>query len=492
METIVATRSGQVQGVERAGVVAFKGIPYAAPPFGPRRMRPPEPAQSWDGVRDASSYGPTAPHGPYPAPYDALLPEPIIPGEDCLNLNVWTPDPGAAGLPVLVWIHGGAFANGSGAVPTYDGSAFARDGVVTVTINYRVGSDGFLYTGDGEANVGMLDQVAALEWVRENIASFGGDPGRVTIAGESAGAYSVATLLAMPLAAGLFHRAISQSGAGHFVLTPETATKVAGYLAERLGVDATREAIAAVPVEALLSAQTQLSTEAWQMPDPAKWGEIALNRMIFEPVVDGDVLAGRPVDLVTAGASAQIPVLAGSNAEEMRLFMVPNGLVDFVNDDLLAGAVAMYGLPVEPALAAYRAEHPGSSAGELLADVATDWTFRIPTIRLAERAGGPTYLYEFAWRTKQFDGRLGACHALEIPFVFDTLGAEGGEALETDSPPQSLADDMHAAWVRFVTDGDPGWPAYTVADRTVMRFDETSELVRDPLPATRALWAGLR
>ncbi|MDQ6648646.1 MAG: carboxylesterase/lipase family protein [Actinomycetota bacterium] len=491
MDTIVATRSGRVQGVERAGVVAFKGIPFAAPPFGPRRMRPPEPHEPWDGVRDASAYGATAPHGPYPAPYDLLLPEPVIPGEDCLNLNVWTPDPAAAGLPVLVWIHGGAFANGSGAVPTYDGSAFARDDVVAVTINYRLGADGFLYTGDGIANVGMLDQVAALEWVRGNIAAFGGDPDRVTIAGESAGGYSVSTLLAMPAARGLFAQAIVQSGAGHFVLSPETATKVAGYLAAKLEVEPTREGLASVPVDALLQAQALLSAEAWQVPDPGKWGEIALNRMIFEPVVDGRVLPGRPIDLVAAGASAEIPVLTGSNAEEMRLFMVPNGLVDFVNDDLLNGALAMFGLPAEQARAAYDAEHPGSTPGELLADVSTDWTFRIPTVRMAEGHGGPTYVYEFAWRTKQYDGRLGACHALEIPFVFDNLGAEGGEALETDSPPQSLADTMHGAWVRFVSTGDPGWPAYGEA-RNVMRFDDSSELVQDPGSATRALWEGVR
>jgi para-nitrobenzyl esterase len=197
------------------GVAAFKGIPYAAPPFGPNRFQPPRPPESWDGVRDALEYGRVAPQAPYAPPFDQLLGDQGHPGEDCLNLNVWTPDPTGGGLPVMVWIHGGSFVRGSGALPTYDGTRFARDGVVCVTINYRLGADGFLYLGDGIANRGLLDQVAALEWVQENIRAFGGDPARVTIFGESAGAFSVATLLSMPRAEGLFQRAIAQSGAGH-------------------------------------------------------------------------------------------------------------------------------------------------------------------------------------------------------------------------------------------------------------------------------------
>src|SRR5215218_6876030 len=215
-ETVVRTTQGAVRGRTADGVAAFKGIPYAAPPFGADRFAPPRPAAPWDGVRDALAYGPTAPHPGYAPPYDLLLPDPIIPGEDCLNLNVWTPDPGAGGLPVMVWIHGGAFVNGSGAVPTYDGTRFARDGVVLVTLNYRLGDD-------GANDRGLLDQLAALEWVRDNVAAFGGDPGRVTVFGESAGAMSVGALLACPRAEGLFARAIAQSGAGHHAITPPTA-----------------------------------------------------------------------------------------------------------------------------------------------------------------------------------------------------------------------------------------------------------------------------
>jgi len=214
MDPVVTTGQGQLRGAEKNGVLSFKGIPYAAAPFGANRFAAPQPAPEWEGVRDALEYGPTCPKGPYPDFIAPLLVEPEIPGEDCLNLNVWTPALDGDPRPVLVWIHGGGFTNGSGAVSTYDGTRFARDGIVFVSINYRLGADGFLLLEDAPANRGLLDQIAALRWVRENIAAFGGDPQAVTIAGESAGAMSVTTLLSMPVAEGLFQRAIAQSGGG--------------------------------------------------------------------------------------------------------------------------------------------------------------------------------------------------------------------------------------------------------------------------------------
>src|SRR5208282_971933 len=216
---VVRLKDGAVRGKAESGVSAFLGIPYAAPPFGVNRMQPPRLVKAWDGERDATAFGPTAPKGDYPPQYARLFPEVVIPGEECLNLNVWTPDADASGLPVLVWIHGGAFMNGSGSVGAYNGAAFARDGVVCVTINYRLAAEGFLYLDDGIANLGLLDQLAALRWVQDNISAFGGDPARVTVAGESAGAMSVTTLLSMPLAAGLFAQAIAESGAGAHTLT---------------------------------------------------------------------------------------------------------------------------------------------------------------------------------------------------------------------------------------------------------------------------------
>ena len=495
MDIDVRTQQGVVRGRMVEGVATFKGIPYAAPPFGANRFQPPRPVERWDGVREALSYGPTVPKPPYFPPFDVLIPEPAIPGEDCLNLNIWTPDVGRAGLPVMVWIHGGAFSNGSGAVPQYDGSRFARDGVVCVTINYRLGADGFLYLGDGIANLGLLDQIAALIWVQENIAAFGGDSNNVTIFGESAGAFSVSTLLSMPRAWGLFRRVIAQSGAGHHVISPATALRVGQYLAEKLGVEATSEAIAAVPVDRLLQAQVELSGDAFANPDPVRWGEVAGNLMPFEPVIDGDILPTRPIDSIVGGAGAGVDVIIGTNTDEEMLFMVPNGAINYITEDMLAGTVAAYGLPVSETIATYRAIRPDASAGELLSAIVTDWFFRIPAIRLAEahaQSTGATYMYEFAWRSPGFDGKLGACHGLEIPFVFDTLDKEGFEVLLGDDAPQQLADAMHAAWVAFAKVGDPGWQRFDLSRRATMRFDTTQKLVEDPRSAERLLWEGLR
>jgi carboxylesterase type B len=393
----------------------------------------------------------------------------------------------------MVWIPGGMFEAGSGA--SYVGSRFARDGVICVTINYRVGAEGFLYLGDGDANLGLLDQVAALEWVRENIAAFGGDPGNVTIFGESAGAMSVGTLLSMPLADGLFRRAIAQSGGAHQVIPAATARQVGQRLAEQLGVDATREAIAAVPVDRLLRAQAELKADLMAHPDPERWGgELVVSMLPWQPVIDGNVISARPLDRIAAGAGAGIDLMAGSNTEEWNFFLVPNGAIQHITAEALTGAIAAYGLPVKATLDTYRAAHPGACLGELLSAIQSDWDFRIPALRLADaHATTPaaTYMYEFAWRSPQFNGRLGACHGLEIPFVFDLLG-NGTEPLLGTDPPQQLADTMHAAWVAFATHGDCPWPKYDLNRRATMRFDTTSEVVDDPRSTDRVLWEGVR
>jgi para-nitrobenzyl esterase len=496
MHAVVNTRHGKVRGSVADGVNTFKGIPYAAPPFGANRFRPPQPVEPWSGVRDALTYGPRAPRLPYPPPVDVLLAEFGVPGEDCLNLNIWSRDLGSAGRPVMVWIPGGVFEyHGTSASPWYDGSRFARHGIVCVTINYRVGAEGFLYLGEGNANRGLLEQVAALEWVRENIAAFGGDPGNVTIFGESAGAMSVGTLLSMPRAEGLFRRAIAQSGASHHVSSAATGQRIGQCLAKKLGVAATREAIAAVPVDRVLAAQAELKENLLAHPDPERWGgEVVATLMPWQPVVDGDVIPARPIDRIVAGAGAGIDLIVGTNSDEHRLFLVTGGVIEHITDGALAGAVAAYGLPVDTTLAAYRTAHPNASAGDLLAAIQTAWYWRIPAIRLADahtKSTSATYMYEFAWRSPQFNGLLGACHTLEIAFVFDTLG-NGTEPLWGTDPPQQLADTMHAAWVAFAMNGDCGWPKYDLSRRVTMRFDTTSEVVDDPRSAERALWEGVR
>ena len=496
MNAVVKTRYGDVRGSVADGVNTFKGIPYAAPPFGANRLRPPQPVTPWSGVRDAITYGPKSPQVPYPQEIDVFIPELTVPGEDCLNLNIWSADLGSSSQPVMVWIPGGMFEfHATGASPWYDGSRFARDGIVCVTINYRVGAEGFLYLDGGNVNRGLLDQVAALEWVRENIAAFGGDPDNVTIFGESAGALSIGTLLSMPRAEGLFHRAIAQSGAAHHVSSAASAKRVALHLAEKLGVDAIREEIAEIPVDRLLSAQAALRTDLLAHPDPQRWGrEVVTSMLPWQPVVDGDIIPAPPIDRIVAGAGAGIDLIVGTNTDENRMFLVPGGAIEQVNAQVLAIAVAAYRLPVEATLGSYREAHPGASAGDLLAVIQTDWYWRIPAIRLADahaKSASATYMYEFAWRSPKFNGVLGACHALEIPFVFDTLG-ERTELLWGMDPPQQLADVMHAGWVAFATDGDCGWPKYDLNRRATMRFDTTSEVVEDPRSAERALWEGFR
>lgn len=505
MDATVKTRQGALRGALVDGVYTWMGVPYAAPPFGSRRFLPPQPVAPWSGVRDALSLG-AEPFQLRPDPQtQALVPDPAVPGEDCLNLNIWSPSPGSSGLPVLVWIPGGMFEVCSGA--SYDGSGFARDGVVCVTINYRVGVDGFLYLGDGTANLGLLDQLAALAWVRDNIAAFGGDPENVTVFGESAGAMSIGTLLSMPRAEGLFRRAIAQSGAAHQVQSAASALRIGQRLAERLGVPASRAAIAAVPIDRLLTAQAELKAEITAHPDPERWGqEVVTSLLPWQPVIDGEVVPAAPIRRIAAGAGAQIDVLVGSNTEDWKLFLVASGQLLQVNETTLRGPVAehghlsllSYGLPVEQALAAYRAAYPGASPGELLAAVQTDWWCRIPAIRLAEAhaaSAAATFMYEFGWPSPAFGGLLGSCHALEIPFVFDTLDKGLNQMvgpLLGPTPPQPLAATVHAAWVAFARCGDPGWPRYEPSRRATMRFGTPSQVVDDPRAMERALWEGVR
>jgi para-nitrobenzyl esterase len=493
VEPIVATARGKVRGRSTDGVSAFLGIPYAGSPTGPALFRAPTPAERWDGVRDTLRFGATPPKPSYPPPFDTLLHDPVVPGEDFLNLNVWTPDPAGSGLPVLVWIHGGAFRNGSAAVPSYDGHAFARDGVVLVSINYRLGAPGFCLLPDAPANLGIRDQLAALAWVQENIAAFGGDPGNVTIFGESAGAMSVTTLVSVAAGGGLFAKAIAQSGAGHTVATEEDARLITAELAQRLGVEPTAAAFADVDIDLLVRTQQSVSLDATKNPDPARWGRsVVAAGMAFLPVVDGDLITERPIDAVAAGVGHDVPLLVGTTTEEYRFFVVPTGIAGAVTPELLRGMMAGSGW--DPAIAdVYTANRPDASAGDVLAAVITDQYFRVPAVRLAEAradAPTPTYVYEFAWGTPVQD--LRACHAVEIGFVFDTLAEPTSGWLTGDTAPQSLADEVHARWVAFARDGDPGWAPYDTERRAVMTFTgEGPSLVEDPRAEERTAWNGI-
>jgi para-nitrobenzyl esterase len=389
----------------------------------------------------------------------------------------------------MVWIPGGMFEfHAAGATPFYDGSNFARDGVVCVTIGYRVGAEGFLYLADRVANLGLLDQIAALEWVRENIAVFGGDSDNVTIFGESAGAMSVATLLAMPRANGLFRRAIVQSGNTPKVNSAGTAERIARRLAELLGVEATRQAIAATSPEQVLQGQARLREELLARPDPAFWSEVALSYLPWAPTIDHATIPEPPIERIAAGTAADIDLLVGSNLEETRLFFVVDGSIDQITEEAVSAIARAYGLSAE-GLRAYRVAYP--RAGELLSAIQTDWYWRIPAVRMADAhartARRSTFMYEFAWRSPQFGGRLGAAHSVEIPFVFDTLGL-GTEPLLGPDPPQALATAMHKAWVAFAAVGDCGWPKYDLTRRSTMRFDTAPKVVDNPLASKLAIW----
>jgi para-nitrobenzyl esterase len=494
-EPVVRLGDGAVRGTTVAGVSAFLGIPYAAAPFGANRMRAPQPVAPWDGERRATAFGPTVPKGDYPPQYAPLFPEVVIPGEECLNLNVWTPDLDAAGLPVLVWIHGGSFMNGSSSVGEYDGAAFARDGVVCVSINYRLAAEGFLFLDDGIVNLGLLDQLAALEWVQRNIAAFGGDPARVTVAGESAGAMSLTTLLSMPLSAGLFAQAIAESGAGAHTLTVSQARMVGGYLASAVGVGFDRSAMAAVPLDKLVQAASDLVVEVQTTPDPARWGSLALSLLPFAPVVDGSVLPAAPVTAFAAGQGSDVPLLIGTNRDEARLFLVAPGVIDLIDAGTLGAVAGAYGLS-EAGLAVYAANRPSGSAGDVMAAVITDWFFRVPAIRVAEaRSGwgsGRTWMYRFDYPAPSSNYGLGSCHGAEIPFVFDTLGLPSVQPRLGSSPSQEVADRVHRVWVDFVTSGSPGWAPYDAARRTTGLLAEDVRVVDDPAGDERAVWEGIR
>jgi para-nitrobenzyl esterase len=495
--TQATTRSGEVRGREKSGVLLFAGIPYAAPPTGERRFRGPEREDAWSGVRDATRFGPAAPQ----PPGDGLVGNPNVRWDEagCLTLNVTTPACDDARRPVLVWIHGGGFRSGQGAIPWYDGASFARSGVVVVSINYRLGALGFAQLAEiggsdyaGSGSVGIQDQLAALRWVRENIAAFGGDPERVTIAGESAGGMSVGILLGVAGASGLFRGAIPQSGAAHHVAGAKDGAIVAAHFARALGAGSLAEILAA-PAERILAAQVaveKLSRER-VIADAA-----GLGGMPFMPVIDGRGIPEPPLAAVRRGDARGVNVLVGTNADEMTLFGVPE-----VDDAKLPRFASRYFADPEHALSAYRADYPGAGPRELALAMATDHVFRIPAVRLAEAhqaSGGRTWKYLFTWKSRAFGGRLGATHALEIPFAFNTLDRPGVDAmLGPGERPDALASVMHAAWTAFVKTGDPGcaaagaWPRYGAA-REVMELGARVGLLRDPGARTRAAWDGAR
>jgi len=510
MNPIVETTGGKIRGAVIDGIAAFRGVPYGASTASANRFMPPRPPQPWAGVRDALDYAGQAPQARLgPAPRSEMVdfsgpPDGSPETEDCLTLNVWTPAAdSAARRPVMVWLHGGAFSFGSANSLRLQGMRLCRRGdVVLVTVNQRLNIFGHLdlseiggaeYASSG--NAGTLDMIAALQWVRDNIAGFGGNPGCVTIFGESGGGGKVSTLLAMPSARGLFHRAIVQSGAAVRLRTRDRAAKLTEAVLQDLGL--TRASLAdlhAVPMRRLLAA----IEPAQRAIGPSPWP--LLDRYPFGPVVDGTLLPRQPFDPDATPVSADIPLIIGDCTHEASLFLAHDDKVwhrTLTEAELHTRVAAVAGAQADRVVATYRRLMPDANPAERLIATLTDCNFRIRSLLMAERrarqSGAPVWMYSFAWRTPLFDGRLGAPHAIDVPFTFDTL--EFTNATDRSPGAHTLAATMSGAWAAFAHTGVPGhvslpaWPAYSGEQRATMVLDADCHVARDPGAETRALWA---
>lgn len=466
------TLSGPVEGVVCGGIETFLGIPYAAAPLGEQRFALPVLPASWNTTRAAHSLGPTAPQAPYSGALGRLLPTVLIPGEEFLNLNVYAPVPVEGTLrPVLMWFHGGSLAHGSNAIDIYNGSAFARDAVLFVSVNYRLGAEGFSVLEDAPLNLGLADQVAALEWVKANIEAFGGDPARVCVCGQSAGGNTVAALLVNERASQLFARAIIQSGPLSAVPVAQ-ARRITLRIARDLGIGATREEFSAISPAALLAAQQRVMG--------GKNGGSPLSGVGFTLALDDDLVPVDPYEALLAGAGKNVPLLIGSTLEEARLWLMPSGLGAKIGKLQLGLLRRKLGISSQ-AVHLYAKHRPSATPGELLAALAGDKLLRVPLYEVADarkRTQGHTYVYEFAWPSP-VEG-LGAAHAVDLPFVFDNLGSTEAPGLVGNAAPQTLARAMHEAWVCFASMGVPGWAPWDLT-RPVKVFDgKTNSVVFAP------------
>ncbi|MFC9754804.1 carboxylesterase/lipase family protein [Streptomyces sp. NPDC056921] len=488
---IFKTTNGPVQGFRAsAGVVAVLGIPYAAPPFGANRFREPFPAPAWTKVRDCTTFGPVAPQSAQLPGAPVWSPD----DDDILTVNIWTPATEGGRLPVLVWIHGGAYTFGSSAQPDFDGTALARANLVVVTFNYRLGFEGFGHVPAAEAtaypdNRGLLDQVAALRWVRENIAAFGGDPGKVTVAGQSSGAASVACLMVMDRARGLFHRAIAHSAASP-CYTLEIAAATTREIAAAASCPATAQGLTSVTPEALVIASDRVVDDYRR--DPAS-GSRHYDPSLYAPVLDGDVLPTDPLTGIAAGASRGVDLLVCHTTEEYWLLDAVGSSTKVTTDEQLAHFVEDFGLP-DSLVAGYRVAMPHAPVLDVYLAVFGDLLFGEYSNRLAElhaQAGGQAFLSRFDRRRTGPNGVVRAWHCADIPFTFGNLDTDclafliGGAPTPAD---HGLARHMMRAWVDFATTGNPGWPSVNSSPIQVKIWSTDDDSEEDRTAAIRRLW----
>ena len=502
---IAETAYGKIRGVDNNGIKTFKGIPYGAATSGANRFMPPAEPANWSGVRDALAYGPSAPQrdpvAPPPAPGAISISGEKLPpeGEDCLVMNIWTPAVSAGGnaagkRPVMFWCHGGGFATGSGLSPDTDGTNLARRGdVVVVSINHRLNVLGFAdladFSGDFAASgdAGMLDIVQALKWVRANISRFGGDPNTVTIFGQSGGGRKVETLLAMPAAKGLFHRAIIESGAAVKVVDREAAVRDSEQLLAHLGIDKKNvRALQKLPVEKIMGAYFEVVRENPDV-DPSFGG--------FSPMVDGKFLPQHPFFPAASPVSADVPVMIGNTRTEMTLFSLHDPAAFSLNDaDMRKRVTDLLAVRAPATIDLYRKINPGASPSDIYFLIASDLRYAAPTMLAAERRAalgkGPVHLYYFTWETPVQGGRLKSPHTMEIPFAFDNVKIS--ERMTGGGPEaMALADKLSDTWIAFARTGDPNqpklphWPAYDAKDRATMVINNVSKVENDPLREQR-------
>jgi para-nitrobenzyl esterase len=491
---------GAVEGAVEHGLYVFRGIPFADAPFGALRFGAPVPPSPWEGTRRATAFGPPPPQTGHAFRERGTEGE-KDPAPDCLTVNVWSPDL-SAGLPVMVWIYGGAFLVGSSSQPVFDGAHLARDGVVVVTFNHRVGVEGFASLQGAPDNRGLLDQVAALMWVQENIAAFGGDPRRVTVFGQSAGASSIAALLAMPAARGLFRRAILQSMPGTF-FSAQLGRDVADRIGAELGVAARVEEFSRHSPSALGKAVDRLQAKMPALTD--RWGRVARTVTPFSPIVGVENLPTAPWEAVAAGCASGVEIVAGFMEHEYQVFHTLDGTLAHADDadatfmlDLLGPAKADIDDGLDAATA-YRVAYPGKSPGELIEVAFSDWLFRMGTLRLAEHhvaAGGRTFVYEVTLPAPANDGAFGACHGFDVLLTFgnfENLGSDFSAALLGDAPPSKAvrraSEAVRGAWTGFAATGDPGWAPFDATRHNARLFGEEPEEADALEERSAAIWA---
>lgn len=502
------TSHGRVRGVRIDGVAVFRGVPYAAPPVGELRFRPPQPLQPWQEVRDAVDQPNACPQPALPRLFDKLDPtdadEKFVEryDEDCLTVNVFTPGLDSSARPVMVWLHGGWFSVGSGNEPCYDGGNLCRRGdVVVVTVNHRLGALGFLSLAEfgadleSSANHGLLDIVAALTWVRENIAEFGGDPDSVTLFGESGGASKISMLLGVEQARGLFHRAILQSGPMLRAVEPELARATTAAYLDRLGVDSL-EGLRAVPVKALVKAQNSL------LGGPL--GGLYGGGYRMAPTIDGHVLNRHPFSADAAGPSHGVPLLIGSCRDEATMLVGTVPGIDSMEPEQQVKALAdgVFGHALDDLLDRYAATRPDTTVLEWFLTAASD-QIRVGGIQLAERAiaaGAPVHMYRVDHVPSVYGGRLGAVHTVDVGFAFANTDSGAGvtspnRGLYRDADVPRLTEEISGAWTAFAHNGIPShsalpdWPRYDLDRRPTMIFGPESGVVDDPDGAERAIWS---